>query len=845
MDLGTVFKFSLYGLTALVGLILGAAEGEGVVTTTLRSRLFLPYLSVPFVIFGYLLTERRTATSDGFGINSFFANLFGVIALIATVIEFTGVSKEGKLLAGTHLLVYVTWIVLFQKKTLRLYWFLMALGILQLAVASVLTNKGWFGFAAMFYMFCAVWTLSIFSLWRAQLAIEGNDVGFPVPRNETEPVTEEAQRMRSRVRSAIQHENGSQWLTMRFVSGVLMTGFAALIVSAAFFAFVPRVSLVPDVNFQHDSSYFDAQGIKQGLATSVKLGDFGPALESLEKVFEISLCDIDTKQPISVKDYAERLGMNEPLFRGAVMTTYEAGEWAADLGVRHALINSPFSANRDGRARRQDDPRFLGATVQQDIRMESSSSGVLFCLGQPVLMATNRPSRRRTATGRPHEINRFGRYNEVTGVSNRGEAGEIIRDLDYQAFSVMPKTAQMSYKLNVVYPQWQRFIETQYLAKVQKLPTGLKRLRELAHSIVQQEKIRRQKMEQLSTPRDLTRKEVAEALETYLRDSGRYRYSLNMSIKDPTIDPVEDFLFNRHEGHCEYFATALVLMMRAEGVPARVVSGYKGGIQHPGPDGVFEVQQRYSHLWAEAWLDKDGWTTYDATPAASRTESIEELNSRTTSLWSEVQTTLSSLWSENILNMSLDRQEESIYGPIRELAVTFWNLIQEFFVSPEFAFQTLWDFLTNRESRIGMNARVVLMLLILSLGVIIWMVSRSRSWWRGSLWDLGSGASRDREKRIEFYQRFLQLVNQRGLNREPTQTPLEFAEQVAHALPSLSLVGLDSSPERISRLFYRVRFGDEALNSEEQASLEDLLDRLEKAMNENPPEVGTLQPARV
>ena len=100
MDLGTVFKFSLYGLTALVGLILGAAEGEGVLTTTLRSRLFLPYLSVPIVLVSYLLTERRTATSNGFGINSVVANIFGIIALIATVIEFTGVSKRREIAGG-------------------------------------------------------------------------------------------------------------------------------------------------------------------------------------------------------------------------------------------------------------------------------------------------------------------------------------------------------------------------------------------------------------------------------------------------------------------------------------------------------------------------------------------------------------------------------------------------------------------------------------------------------------------------------------------------------------------------------------------------------------------------
>lgn len=843
MDLGTVFKFSLYGLVALVGIILGAAESEGVITTTLRSRLFLPFLSVPIVIFSYLLTERRNSTSNGFGINAIFANFLGVIALIATVMEFTGISKEGKLLAGTHLLVYVTWIVLLQRKTLRLYWFLMALGILQIAVASVLTNKGWFGFAAMLYMFCAVWTLSIFSLWRAQLEIDGDSQGQALA-GESQPVTIEARRIRSRVQSAIKHENGSQWLTGRFVSGVLMTGFAALFVSAAFFAFVPRIWLVPEVNFQNDSNYFDSQSVKQGLATSVKLGDFGPALESLEKVFEISLTDINTKQPISVQEYAERLGMHEPLFRGAVLINYKDGEWTPDT-MRGVLAQSQFTANKDGRGRRQDDPRFLDATVQQDVRMESSSSGYLFCLDKPVLMSTNRPIRRKSASGRTYESVRFGRYDEVTGVANRGEPDHQVRDLEYQAFTVMPKTQQSSYKLKVVYNQWLRYIESQYLKKVDKPPQGLDRLKELAHAIVEQEKTRRQRFEQLSEPRELSHKEIAEALETYLRDSGQYKYSLDMSINDPKIDPVEDFLFNRKQGHCEYFATALVLMMRAEGVPSRIVSGYKGGLERPDNPDILEVQQRYSHLWAEAWVDGDGWTTYDATPVASRTESIEELNTRKTSLWSDVQTTLSSLWSESILNMSLDRQEASIYGPLRELAYTIWNLMQEFFISPEFAFQSLWDMLTNRESRIGVSGRIIMMMMVLALGLMIWLISRARFWSRTGIWDLGLGASRQREKKVEFYQRFLQLLKQLGMDRQPSQTPLEFAEQVTSSLPALSKAELIEMPSRISRMFYRVRFGEEELSEDEAASLEVLLSRLENVVKENQTEAGQLRPSHV
>ena len=156
MDLGTVFKLSLYGLTALVGAILGAAEGEGSASNSTGNDLVLPFLSLPVVVCGYLLTERRRAGPvDEWHRTEFRVGecLWGSSHLIATAYEFLSENREGKLLAGTHLLLYATWIVLFQQKTVRLYWFLMALGILQLAVASVLTHKGWFGFCAVAYMF--------------------------------------------------------------------------------------------------------------------------------------------------------------------------------------------------------------------------------------------------------------------------------------------------------------------------------------------------------------------------------------------------------------------------------------------------------------------------------------------------------------------------------------------------------------------------------------------------------------------------------------------------------------------------------------------------------------------
>jgi transglutaminase-like putative cysteine protease len=79
--------------------------------------------------------------------------------------------------------------------------------------------------------------------------------------------------------------------------------------------------------------------------------------------------------------------------------------------------------------------------------------------------------------------------------------------------------------------------------------------------------------------------------------------------------PLADFLFETRRGHCEYFATALVVLLRAQGIPARLVSGfYTNEVNTLG--GFAVARQQDAHAWAEAWIDGEGWLTLDATPAA-------------------------------------------------------------------------------------------------------------------------------------------------------------------------------------------------------------------------------------
>lgn len=90
-----------------------------------------------------------------------------------------------------------------------------------------------------------------------------------------------------------------------------------------------------------------------------------------------------------------------------------------------------------------------------------------------------------------------------------------------------------------------------------------------------------------------------------------FRYSLDVR-RDATPDPIVDFLTIHHEGHCEFFASSMALLARAQGIPARVITGYRGGdVNRVG--GYTVIRERNAHAWVEAWVDGK-WRTFDPTP---------------------------------------------------------------------------------------------------------------------------------------------------------------------------------------------------------------------------------------
>ncbi|MCE5233979.1 MAG: DUF3488 and transglutaminase-like domain-containing protein [Mizugakiibacter sp.] len=110
---------------------------------------------------------------------------------------------------------------------------------------------------------------------------------------------------------------------------------------------------------------------------------------------------------------------------------------------------------------------------------------------------------------------------------------------------------------------------------------------------------------------------VAGAALALFHDGG---FGYNLAAPPLGRDSVDDFLFGTKEGFCEHYASSFVFLMRAAGIPARVVTGYQGGYWNA-LGGYLLVRQSDAHAWAEVWLPGQGWTRYDPT-AAVRPERV-------------------------------------------------------------------------------------------------------------------------------------------------------------------------------------------------------------------------------
>jgi len=274
----------------------------------------------------------------------------------------------------------------------------------------------------------------------------------------------------------------------------------------------------------------------------------------------------------------------------------------------------------------------------------------------------------------------------------------------------------------------------------------------------------------------------ASALEDHLRT--KYGYTLTL-LSEPVADPLAHFLFVRRQGHCEYFASAMAVMLRTLGIPSRVVTGFQSGLYNP-MTGWHIIRGSDAHSWVEAYIPDSGWTTYDPTPSA-RNQPLAGLFSRVWLYLDAAET----FWEEWVLNYNLERQlnlAAHVESSTRGVRVNWIERLMTWF-------RTEFDpRLVQRWIAIGAGIIAVVVALLL-YGPACWR------WWltQRRVMRIRRGQVGASDASI-LYGRMLAVLKSRGFEKPAWLTPMEFAR----ILPDPVTAG---TVEKLTGAYNELRFG--------------------------------------
>jgi transglutaminase-like putative cysteine protease len=299
----------------------------------------------------------------------------------------------------------------------------------------------------------------------------------------------------------------------------------------------------------------------------------------------------------------------------------------------------------------------------------------------------------------------------------------------------------------------------------------------------------------------------ARAVEAMLRKG--YRYDLD-SPSGAARNPLDDFLFNSKRGHCEFYSTAMTVMLRTLDVPARNVTGFVGGTFNRFSRS-YVVRQGDAHSWVEVWSDRTGWTRFDPTPPSDAIPR-SEIGGAFAVVRDFVEA-LGQRWSRHVVGYDL-RQQLGLYG---ELQNTYRKLVPS--TSP-------------LHRVIGSPRRLLLTLLALvGLGFGLRELYRLRR--RRGATDENLEGDRRPNSAAELYQALERVLAVRGVAR-PTGTP-----PLAHAR-ALSALGHPLSGEvlDLTERYIKARFGGEELDQTARRAFADRVRALKTARIPKMPKRG-------
>lgn len=495
-----------------------------------------------------------------------------------------------------------------------------------------------------------------------------------------------------------------------------------------------------------------------GFSESVRLGEMGTLLQNDQTVMRVRL------------ENAENL--NNPRWRGVALDYFDNRGWSKSKGRAFEQFTKTernfFIVDKTARA---------SEMVIQTVYLEPIQTPVLFALSRPIVVEGNFPFINKDTENSLNVGNLFG----AERVSYR------IRSDVFQPAVEKLRKDNGAYK-----PDSRRYLQ---------LPENLDpRISDLAAQITEQ---------------SANRYDKAKTVENYLQTQFGYTLDLRMQGEQP----LADFLFNVREGHCEYFSTAMTVMLRTQGIAARVVNGFQTGEYNETAD-VFVVKQKDAHSWVEVYFpQEDAWIAFDPTPFAGQNGAAAGAPG-ILGAFKKYLEALETFWIQYFV--AFDRQEQrSLFSSMRKGFQDYQAKSSDWLNDFQ---KRLSDWWKQARGDKGFEQSAIAIgygfayLAGAVLGIIL-LVRLYRKIIKLAIWQriLAWFRRKNEASIVEFYERMQKVLASKGFTREPHQTPLEFA----FALDMTEAVS-------ITEKYNRVRFGEKNLSGDEAKEIENWLKKLEE-----------------
>jgi len=522
-------------------------------------------------------------------------------------------------------------------------------------------------------------------------------------------------------------------LSLSATSAAMVLGI--LVLSAAIFFVMPRLSGGYLGRFAQQNS------LTTGFSDNVQLGEIGRIQQSSQVVMHVRIEDGKS--------------VPEVRMRGIALSTFDGTRW---FNPPH---NLEFLSHRSGRydvssgvsGFSRPSTRFASGSAhhveQYRVMMEPIGTNVVFLIAAPKFL--------------------FADFREVTV-----DFGQSVMNTDreratnsYTGISDVSQPAPDGLRNSSA--DYDTEISRQYL----QVPDLDPRVKKLADDI---------------TANQSNSYDKALAVERYL--STNFEYTLELPSERPK-DPLAFFLLQRKKGHCEYFASALAVLLRAEGIPTRIVTGFRGG-EFNDLTGDYIIRARDAHSWVEVFFPGHGWVTFDPTPAGAALED---------SAWSRFMLYTDAareFWREWIINYDFSHQrtlteEAASSGRQHVDQLRIWfrakydNMLEWARGTHRLATRSPMRFSTIT------IALACAMLLLMNIGRIYRAILIRRI-------ALNPARSPSHAASI-WYERMTRRLSRRGFPRKPSHTPKEFATSIEN--PEVR-----EAVERFNGHYERARFGE-------------------------------------